>query len=143
MIFAAGQPVAIRQIRPQLRFFYAGAVPTYMTSAGYDPDPAANRDIDGVIFPDTPWMLQQSGPVAEQRELTRSAWADRTLGGSRLFAFGFDAGQLVLSLRNPQARWPIQGVTGRLAPDTDRRITRELDWAEIRAGQAQSLPPLR
>jgi hypothetical protein len=140
MIFAAGEPVALRQIRPQLRFFYAGGVPTYMTSAGYDPDPTANRDVDGMIFPDTPWMLQASGPIAEQREQTRSAWADRGDGGSRLFAFGFDAGQLVLGLRNPQNRWPIQGVTGRLAPDADRRITRELDWAEIRGGQAQIVP---
>ncbi len=137
MIFAAGAPVALRQIRPQLRFFFAGAVPTYMTSAGFDPNPSANRDIDGVLFPDTPWMLQLAGPVAEQRENTRVAWNDKDAGTARLFAFGFDAGQLVLTLRNAQARWPLPGVTGRLAPDADRRITRELDWAEIRGGQPQ------
>jgi len=141
MIFAAGEPVAVRQIRPQIRFYYAGNVPTYTISRGFEPDSSANRDIDGVIFPDTPWMLQTTGPVAEQRELTRTVWAEKGWGASRLFAFGFDAGQLVLALRNPQTRWPIQGVTGRLAPDSDRHITRDLDWAEIRGGQPQAVPP--
>jgi hypothetical protein len=141
MIFAAGEPLALRQIRPQLRFYFAGNVPTYMTSLGFDPDASANRDIEGVIFPDTPWMLQNTGPVAEQRELTRTVWADKGWGASRLFAFGFDAGQLVLGLRNSQTRWPMQGVTGRLSPDRDRHITRDLDWAEIRGGQPQATPP--
>ncbi len=141
MIFAAGEPVALRQIRPQFRFFFASNVPMYMTSLGFEPDAGANRDIDGVLFPDTPWMLQTTGPIAEQRELTRTVWADKGWGASRLFAFGFDAGQLVLGLRNPQARWPLQGVTGRLSPDKDRHITRDLDWAEIRGGQPQAAPP--
>ena len=142
MIFAAGyDPLAVRQIRPQLRFFYAGAVPTYMTSEGFEPSPAANRDIDGVIFPDSPWVLQTSGPVAEVREQTRASWTDKSKSLSRLFAFGYDAGQLVLALRNPQSRWPLPGITGKLAPDGDRRFTRELDWAEIRSGQPQLAPP--
>jgi uncharacterized protein len=135
MFFAAGDALALRQIRPHLRLYFASNVPTYMTSLGFEPDPVANRDIDGVIFPDMPWVLQAAGPVAEQREQTRSAWAAN--GGSRLFAFGFDAGQLVLALRNPQARWPMQGVTGRLSPDKDRHIARELDWAEVRGGLPQ------
>ena len=69
--------MALRQIRPQLRFFYAGDVPTYMTSDSFDPDPIANRDIDGVIFPDMPWMLQEQGPVADTRAATQAAWASQ------------------------------------------------------------------
>lgn len=142
MIFAAGyEPLALRQIRPQLRFFYAGGVPTYMTSESFEPDAGANRDIDGVTFPDTPWNLQSTGPVAEIRDQTQSALGDRGPRLARLFAFGYDAGQLVLALRNPQTRWPIQGVTGRLSPGADRRIARDLDWAEIRGGQPQPVAP--
>lgn len=140
MFLAAGDQVALRQIRPFLRLYFAGNVPTYMTSRGFEPNPSANRDIEGVIFPDTPWMLQTAGPVAEQREQTRTIWTDKPDKG-RLFAFGFDAGQLVLALRNPQTRWPIQGATGRLAPDKDHHITRELDWAEMRGGQPQIVAP--
>ncbi len=134
-IFAAGQPVALRQIRPQLRFFYAGDVPTYMTSDAYDPDPGANRDIDGMLFPDMPWMLQDQGPIADTRAATQAAWGDKGPRLPRLFAFGYDAGQLVLALRNPQWQWPLAGVTGRLSPDAQRRLRRDLDWAQVRNGK--------
>ena len=134
-IFAAGQPVALRQIRPQLRFFYAGDVPTYMTSDAYDPDPGANRDIDGMLFPDMPWMLQEQGPIADTRAATQAAWGDKGPRLPRLFAFGYDAGQLVLALRNPQWQWPLAGVTGRLSPDAQRRLGRDLDWAQVRNGK--------
>jgi outer membrane PBP1 activator LpoA protein len=138
-IFAAGQPVALRQIRPQLRFFYAGDVPTYMTSDSFDPDAGANRDLDGMLFPDMPWMLQEQGSVADTRTATQAAWSDKGLRLPRLFAFGYDAGQLVLALRNPQWQWPLGGVTGRLTPDAQRRIRRELDWAQI-AKSGKPLP---
>jgi uncharacterized protein len=139
-IFAAGQPVALRQILPQLRFFYAGDVPTYMTSDGFDPDANANRDIDGVLFPDMPWMLQEQGSVADTRTATQTAWTDKGPRLPRLFAFGYDAGQLVLALRNPQWQWPLGGVTGRLTPDAQRRVRRELDWAQIaKSGKPQAV----
>ena len=147
LIFAAGrQAVALRQIRPQLRFFYAGDVPTYMTSDSFDPDTSANRDIDGMVFPDMPWMLQDSGPVAEIRTATQPAWVDRGTRQSRLFAFGYDAGQLMLNLRATQTagqsrNWPIAGLTGRLSPNDQRRINRDLDWAQIRNGQPQLVVP--
>jgi outer membrane PBP1 activator LpoA protein len=141
-IFAAGQPVATRQIRPQLRFYYAGDVPTYMTSDGFDPDPAANRDLDGVLFPDMPWILQESGPVAETRATTQQAWADKGPRLPRLFAFGFDAFNLMQALRaqgeagrDAAAGLPLAGVTGRLSVDADRHVRRELDWAQVRNGQ--------
>ena len=142
LIFAAGQPVALRQIRPQLRFFYAGDVPTYMTSDGFEPDVNANRDIDGVAFPDMPWMLQDQGPIADTRTATQGNLGDRS-PLPRYFAFGYDAGQLIIALRNPQWQWPLGGVTGRLSPDAQRRFRRDLDWAQIRNGKPLllGLPP--
>jgi outer membrane PBP1 activator LpoA protein len=58
-----------------------------------------------------------------------------------LFAFGFDAGQLALALRDPRWQWPLAGVTGRLTPDADRRLRRDLDWAQIHNGKPQALSP--
>ena len=143
-IFVAGQSLALRQIRPQLRFFYAGDVPTYMTSDGYEPNPQANRDIDGMLFPDMPWLLQEAGPVADTRAATQAAWGGAGAQPPRLYAFGYDAGQLALALRDPRWQWPLAGVTGRLAPDAERRIRRELDWAQLRSGKPVllSAPPL-
>ena len=140
-VFAAGQPIAIRQIRPQLRFFYAGGLPTYMTSDGYESDPGANRDIEGMIFPDMPWLLQDSGAVADTRAVTQPLWGPAGTLPPRLFAFGFDAGQLALALRDPRWQWPLTGVTGRLTPDADRRLRRDLDWAQIHNGKPQALSP--
>lgn len=143
MILAAGyDPLAVRQIRPMLRFFFAGAVPTYMNSENYEGDTSANRDLEGVIFPDMPWMLETSGPVAEIRNQTQPLWSPRGTRLSRLFAFGYDAGQLVLALGNRQARWPLHGVTGTLRPDGERRIVRQLEhWGQFRGGQVQAVPP--
>jgi hypothetical protein len=65
-----------------------------------------------------------SGPVAELRTAVGLPVPDRG-GGSmrRLYGFGYDAAQLVVALRNPQTRWPISGVTGRLQPEDQRRMT--------------------
>jgi uncharacterized protein len=141
LVFAAGQPVALRQIRPMLRFYRAGDLPTYMTSEGFDPDPAANRDIDGVSFPDSPWMLQETGSIAELRAATQSLWAAQGQRASRLFAFGYDAAQLSVALRDVRWPWPLAGATGQLEPDAQGRIRRELDWALVRNGKPQALAP--
>jgi outer membrane PBP1 activator LpoA protein len=61
----------------------------------------------------------------------------------RLYAMGYDAYRLVGEIagsRMPFAS-PVAGVTGRLTLDADRRVRRELDWAQIRAGQPRPLPP--
>src|SRR5205807_554284 len=56
-IFAAAQPNTERLLRPQLRFHYAGDIPTYATSDAFEPDVRANEELDGLMFPDMPWML--------------------------------------------------------------------------------------
>ena len=113
LIFAAGQQsLALRQIHPQLRFFGAGDVPTYMTSDGIDADPVANRDLEGVLFADMPWVLDESGPVAETRTSTQQIWGARGVRLSKLFAFGHDAAALAVALRTRATASPIAGLTG-------------------------------
>ena len=132
-----------RLVRPQLRFYYAGEVPTYMTSDAYDPDAdTANQDLDGIYFPDMPWMLGGDGSVDALRAQIGQDWEGRAAWHSRLFAFGFDACQLALSLpgaqRNPQSL-QIAGVTGKLSLDNDGRVHRELGWAQIKSGMPRRL----
>ena len=62
-IFAPSQPRAARLLRPQLRFHLAGDIPTYTLGDAYEPHPTANQEIDGVMFPDMPWMLGDDGLV--------------------------------------------------------------------------------
>lgn len=142
-IFAPAQASTERLLRPQLRFHYAGDVPTYATSDAFEPDPRANQDLEGLMFPDMPWML--GGDLAEAvRNAVRDAWPS---GGGprrgRLFAFGFDAYRLAVALRdrNGNNSVNIDGLTGNLSVDAERRIHRELNWAQIRNGEVRVLQP--
>src|SRR5690606_1888868 len=73
-IFApSSQPSTARLLRPQLRFHLAGAgqgdIPTYTLGDAYEPHPTANQEIEGVMFPDMPWMLGDAGVSGEVREV--------------------------------------------------------------------------
>lgn len=144
-ILAAGQqPLALRQILPQLRFFGAGDLPTYITVDGLDPDPVGNRDLEGAQFADMPWALEESGPVAEIRANTQPQWGPRGPRLSRLFAFGHDAAALAVALSaRQQPAWPVAGLTGRLSVAADGRVERDLDWARLSEGLPRRLDLLR
>jgi len=135
-VFVAANPGAARQILPQLKFQYAGDVPVYSTSDSFEPDPNANNDIDGMQFPDMPWMISGDAVTAQIRDAVRGAWPARTARRDRLFAFGFDAYRLVPMLRGRSFNDEdgVAGVTGRLRLDDHNRIRRELEWAQIKNG---------
>ena len=133
---AAGSPGTARQILPQLKFHFVGDVPVYSTSDSFEPDPAANSDLDGMLFPDMPWMVADDPVTAQIRDAVRAAWPARTTRRDRLYAFGFDAYRLVPALRSRSLAGTneIAGVTGKLHLDEHNRIHRGLDWAQIKEG---------
>jgi len=142
-VFIAGQPQAARLIRPQLRFHYAGDLPVYATSEVYDPSPKANLDLEGVMFPDMPWMIDPDPAAVDVRNDLRTAWPERFRRRGRLYALGFDAYAAVseiMTSRNP-FRTPLSGMTGRLTVDAGRRLHRELEWLQVRGGELRPLPP--
>jgi outer membrane PBP1 activator LpoA protein len=132
-----------RLLRPQLRFHYAGDVPTYATSDAFDPDPRQNQDMEGLMFPDMPWML--GGDLADAvRSAVHDAWPNGGPRQGRLFAFGFDAYRLAVALhdqRGAAGGVNIEGLTGRLNIDADRRVHRELNWALLHDGEIKLLQP--
>jgi len=133
---AAGSPGTARQILPQLKFHFVGDVPVYSTSDSFEPDPAANSDLDGMLFPDMPWMVADDPVTAQIRDGVRAAWPARTTRRDRLYAFGFDAYRLVPALRSRSlaGTGEIAGVTGKLRLDEHNRIHRDLDWVRIKDG---------
>ena len=139
-IFAPSPAATARLVRPQLRFHFAGDVATYATSDAFEPDPNANEDMDGLIFPDMPWMLG-SDLADSVRSAAREAWPTGGPRRNRLFAFGFDAFRLSAALRASGANGNVNvdGLTGRLTIDADRRVHRELAWAQLRNGQTKPL----
>src|SRR5882762_6694360 len=140
-IFAAAPASAERLLRPQLRFHYAGDIPTYATSDAFEPDVRANQDLDGLMFPDMPWIL--GGDLADAvRSATREAWPSGGPHRGRLFAFGFDAFRLAQALRRRGATSNIslEGLTGRLSLDPERHVRREMGWAQLHNGELRLLP---
>ena len=141
-IFAAASSAGMeRLLRPQLRFHFAGDVPTYATSDAFDPDPRANEDLEALMFPDMPWML--GGELADAvREAARNAWPNGAARRGRLFAFGFDAYRLAITLRDHPATTTLNmdGLTGHLSLDRDRHVRRDLGWAQLKSGELKLLP---
>jgi outer membrane PBP1 activator LpoA protein len=140
-VFVAGTAGTARQILPQLKFHYAGDVPVYSTSDSFAPDPSANSDLDGMMFPAMPWMIASDPVTSQIRDAVRAAWPARSARLDPLYAFGFDAYRLVPALRSktPAAASEISGVTGKLHLDDHNRIRRDLDWAQIRNGVPNAL----
>ncbi|MEP7246688.1 MAG: penicillin-binding protein activator, partial [Gammaproteobacteria bacterium] len=139
-IFAPAPAATARLVRPQLRFHFAGDVATYATSDAFEPDPRANEDMEGLIFPDMPWMLG-SGLSESVRSVAREAWPSGGPRRNRLFAFGFDAFRLANALRSagPGGTVNVDGLTGKLTIDSERRVHRELEWAQLHNGQNRPL----
>jgi outer membrane PBP1 activator LpoA protein len=139
-IFAPAQANIERLLRPQLRFHFAGGIPTYATSDAFEPDPHNNQDLEGLIFPDMPWMLGSDLADAVRNAL-QTAYPNG--GGprrNRYFAFGFDAYRLATALHSGATNIQVDGLTGRLTLDPDHRVHRELGWAQIRNGEIKMLP---
>lgn len=140
-IFTPAPPAVERLLLPQLRFYYAGGVPDYSISDAFAPDPTANQDLNGLRFPSTPWMLDR--PLAEAvRAAVTQAWPAGGPARGRLFAFGFDADRLAMTLlRTGQpGKIDLNGLSGRLTFAPDGRIHRQLTWARLENGEVQILP---
>ena len=139
-LFLAASAKAGRLIRPQLRYHFAGDLPTYATSSIYEPGGRNNSDLNGLSYAEMPWVLSSFSDA----ETVLEFWPERGKRRARLYALGYDAYQLMPYL-NGQARYPglaLNGVTGRLSSDNTGRIYRELEWADIRNGRARAAEPL-
>lgn len=134
-----------RQIVPQLRFFGGADLPTYSTSAIWDDGAAGAEDLNGVIFPDCPWVVAPDSRAQLIRNGIERYWGRAALGLSRFYALGYDAYRLLPDILLHPTPGPfdtreIPGATGTLYADGIGRIHRRLPFAEIRGGRLQPLP---
>ncbi|MGH8238548.1 MAG: penicillin-binding protein activator [Steroidobacteraceae bacterium] len=140
-VFVGAQPVQGRSLRPALRFHLSEDLPIYATSDIFEPDTEANSDLEGVIFPDMPWVISPDAVSTQLRSALSKHWPVRARGRGRLYAFGFDAYRLVPLLKagkfgNAHA---VPGMTGLLSVDSKGRVHRELDWAHVAGGKPAPL----
>jgi outer membrane PBP1 activator LpoA protein len=132
-----------RLIEPQLKFFYAGDIPSYSLSTAYEPESTdANRDIDGLMYPDMPWMISDDASLDTLRASVEQAWGDGVAWRSRLFAFGYDACQLMLAMSGGHQKLgdvQVAGLSGQLHFDPKGRVQRDLIWVQVRDGEPRRL----
>lgn len=143
-LFLLATPEQGRQIAPTLDFFYAGDVPIYAMPSIHDggSEPGRNRDLNGILFTELPWLLQDQDSELKQR--VDAAWSSASAPAQRLRALGIDSYRLYTRLGQlisyPDTR--MQGVTGTLALRDDGTIQRILPVARFSSGIAERLSPV-
>jgi len=142
LIFLAARAPTGKLIRPQLRFHYAGAVPTYSTSAIYQEGSRNNSDLNGIMFPDVPWVIAPDGLSLDVRETLNEYWPEQAERRARLYALGFDAYRLIPIVNSGSNDQEIEGMTGTLYFDDRNRILRRLPWAKIQRGKPVLMDPI-
>lgn len=139
-LYLVAQPAPARQIVPSLAYLYAGNIPVYASQDVHSgvARPVEDRDLNGVTFPESPWLLGQTDPsVLRSRELFPQTNA-QTL---RLQAFGIDAFRLYprLPLLATNSNATIPGASGVLRLGPQQNIVRQLSWATIREGVVEAI----
>jgi uncharacterized protein len=134
MIFLAATHRSARSIMPAFKFHHAGDLPVYSTSHVYTGkvNRELDRDLNGLIFCDMPWVLHNDSPLS--KVFTKN-WPQQE-SFTRLFALGIDAYHLVYNLdylKNKDYAL-YDGQTGNIQLDDNNRITRKLLWAKFENG---------
>ena len=138
-IFLAAYPRQARAIRPQLKFYQATDVPVYATSHVYTGslNQERDRDMDGLVFGDMPWVLSESTARRSLRTDLERFISEPGNDLQRLYALGIDSYNIIAAL-NPLRKYPYErydGETGTLTLDDAQRIRRQLTWVKFRSGQ--------
>jgi outer membrane PBP1 activator LpoA protein len=139
-IVMVAEPTIARQFKPLFAFYFGGDLPVYSPSMIYEgnPDPSRDRDLNGVSFTDTPWVLKDDNTF---RKTAQAAMPE--VGGQlgRLFAMGADAWTLSnrLSLLRYMDSAYVDGQTGILTMDKNGSVHREQLWAFFQNGAPKLL----
>lgn len=144
-VFMAVTVSQARLLIPQLAVAGLSGRPIVSTSrivAAGGNDPRLDRELDGVEFPDQPWLLGRAVPGTPDLDATRRQLP--TLAGPALglFGFGMDAMRLSGYLehlgRNPSA-W-LNGATGELRLDAFGNVLRAPGWGVFSGGRPRPAP---
>jgi len=107
------------------RSYLGQSVPIYGTSLLHaGSDPLARIDLNGVMFVDMPWLLLPDHPAVLSYAHPDAGLLPMDM--QRFYALGIDAYRIALDLiRTSETMTDIDGVTGRISLDRDRRLMRE------------------
>lgn len=139
VIYMVASPSQARGLVPQLQFYDAGDIPRLANSQLYNgiDNPTLNRDINGTVFTQSPWLLNAHSIPLHQS--LKQLWPANMARHSKLYALGADAYQLVPYLGRMQqdTGFHKDGYTGTLSADRHGRIHRQLLWARFKDGAVE------
>jgi hypothetical protein len=141
MVFIGGNPRQARLIKPQLKFHHASDLPVYATSSisSSTIDTDADRDLEGILYVDMPWILKSD--QNEDYQSVASLWPKLSQRYAKFFAMGIDAYRMIPSLRRLMVNRDetLSLNTGSVSVDEYGRVKRELMLATYRKGRGQLL----
>ena len=140
VIFLSATAQTARSFNPQLNFDDIN-LPVYATSRIYQghPNPARDKDLEGIAFCDLPWILNAPLPNYELSiNNLRPVWEQFRTPYLRLVALGVDAFNLIPHLNKLKTQ-AYRGLTGKLYAVENNRIKRELACAKFIGGVPQLL----
>lgn len=137
-LFMVADPLMARQVRALLVYRDADQLPVYATSHIYSgvPDAIQDHDLNGVLFTETPWLLNNDNPLQEQ---IISQWPQAQTSFARLYALGVDTWSIAPRLMELKSlpNSSIMGLSGELTINSTQRVERKLPWATFTKGLIQ------
>ncbi|KTD18769.1 Lipoprotein [Legionella lansingensis] len=135
MIFLLAYPSKARQIMPLLKYYFAGNVPVFATSTVYSGSINAmkDKDLDGIIFCDMPWVFNH--------QMGSRNWPEQLNSYNRLYALGMDSYALATQL-NQLLLFPAMGIhdkSGVLYLNRAQQLARIPAWGQFKGGVAVQL----
>lgn len=130
MIFVLAYPSKGREIIPLLNYYYASNVPIYATSSIYagNTNPLKDRDLNGVIFCDMPWVFKH--------QMTNKNWPEQYNSYNRLYALGMDSYALTDKFNKLLVFPGVENIdqSAVLYLSSNKQISRTLSWGQFKQG---------
>ena len=126
-------------LKSQLDYHLSGddPIPIYSTSNIFSLRENMD-DLDGVIFTDAPWVIDQQSWLKDLPTKLMKFWPGDAIQ-SRQNAMGYDAYFLTskLAKQNNSYLEEFNGATGQLYMDSENKIRRRLAWAKLIDGKTE------
>jgi outer membrane PBP1 activator LpoA protein len=136
-IFLATNASDAREIKPLLKYYFAGDIPVFTISSIYNTSSNSykDKDLNGVIFKDTKWLLEP-GQDKNIKGNLQKLWGQEYQNQKRLYGVGIDLYKIATNINNlamiPTTKIP--GATGKLSLNENNQIIRELNWMKFIKG---------
>ena len=141
VIFLATTHQHAKLIIPHFYFERARDIPIYATS-NIHIQTTNNEDyidMNGVLFPDIPWLLDPNTLFSFKRSTFDRHWPNASATNHRLFAMGHDAYSIISKFRQlVSENLIINGASGYLSMNNQGQIIRKLQWGKIVDGSTVS-----